>query len=151
VSTHGFVYFLAHDCVHCPDTPNELKKSLANVLALQGQIESVEIELNRMQGLMKHETLSAEATTILKNMEDHYTLLKSQVDALFTALNVSQDFPEVKGATVEFLQTLLLARDLKANIRKRAVGSFHEWDCLDQAVGGKANPLGMQKQIKCID
>ncbi|KAF9006921.1 hypothetical protein BDQ17DRAFT_1324214 [Cyathus striatus] len=35
-----------------------------------------------------------------------------------------------------------MARDLKINIRKRAVGSFFEWDRLDQATGGKDKPLG---------
>ncbi|KAI6003806.1 hypothetical protein EDD15DRAFT_2360083 [Pisolithus albus] len=35
-----------------------------------------------------------------------------------------------------------MARDLKINIRKRAIGSFFEWDKLDRAVGGKDKPLG---------
>lgn len=44
--------------------------------------------------------------------------------------------------SLEFVQTLLLARDLKINIRKRAIGSFFEWDKLDRAVGGKQKALG---------
>lgn len=40
------------------------------------------------------------------------------------------------------MRTLLLARDLKINIRKRAIGSFLEWEKLDQAVGGKHQALG---------
>lgn len=39
------------------------------------------------------------------------------------------------------MRTLLLARDLKINIRKRAVGRFFEWDKLDRAVGGKDKAL----------
>jgi hypothetical protein len=35
-----------------------------------------------------------------------------------------------------------MARDLKINIRKRAVGSFFEWERLDQAVGGRNQALG---------
>lgn len=35
-----------------------------------------------------------------------------------------------------------MARDLKINIRKRAIASFFEWDKLDRAVGGKQNALG---------
>lgn len=33
-------------------------------------------------------------------------------------------------------------RDLKINIRKRAIGSFFEWDKLDCAVGGRQKALG---------
>ncbi|KIK20357.1 hypothetical protein PISMIDRAFT_105942 [Pisolithus microcarpus 441] len=35
-----------------------------------------------------------------------------------------------------------MARDLKINIRKRAIGSFFEWDKLDWAAGGKDKSLG---------
>ncbi|KAI0259142.1 hypothetical protein BC834DRAFT_974524 [Gloeopeniophorella convolvens] len=35
-----------------------------------------------------------------------------------------------------------MARDLKVNIRKRVIASFFEWDHLDQASGGRAEPLG---------
>ena len=44
----------------------------------------------------------------------------------------------------EFVRTLLFARDLKINIRKRAVASFFEWDRLDSAMGGKSHPLGSE-------
>jgi hypothetical protein len=49
--------------------------------------------------------------------------------------------------SLEFVRTLLIARDLKINIRKRAIASFFEWDKLDRAVGGKANPLGMYSNV----
>jgi len=35
-----------------------------------------------------------------------------------------------------------MARDLKINIRKRAIACFFEREKLDRAVGGKQNPLG---------
>ncbi|KAG6903783.1 hypothetical protein DXG01_014927, partial [Tephrocybe rancida] len=35
-----------------------------------------------------------------------------------------------------------MARDLGINIRKRAIGSFLEWDKFDQAVGGREQSLG---------
>lgn len=47
-----------------------------------------------------------------------------------------------------------MARDLKISIRKRAVGSFFEWDRLDQAVGGREQNLGTklhQYTRKAID
>jgi len=65
----------------------------------------------------------------------------AKVENLYGSLNVSERFPELRGVDLDFVRTLLLARDLKINIRKRAIGSF-EWERLDQAVGGKAQPLG---------
>ena len=66
----------------------------------------------------------------------------SKVDALYASLNVQDQLSELDGIDFDFVHTLLLARDLKINIRKRAVGSFFEWDKLDQAVGGGQKPLG---------
>lgn len=40
-----------------------------------------------------------------------------------------------------------MARNLKINIRKRAIGSFFEWDRLDQAVGGQSQTLGRRRLI----
>lgn len=124
------------------DTPAQLRKGLANILALQGQIGSIETELTKIQMAIKHQAPSPVTLKIVQGMEEYYNLLSNQVDALYGTLNVTNEFPDIKGASIEFLQTLFLARDLKANIRKRAIGSFYEWDRLDQAVGGKANPLG---------
>ncbi|KAJ7648820.1 hypothetical protein B0H17DRAFT_863390, partial [Mycena rosella] len=53
---------------------------------------------------------------------------------LYASLNIQDSFPELQGLPLEFVQTLLLMRDLKINIRKRAVGSFYEWENLDRAV-----------------
>ena len=41
-----------------------------------------------------------------------------------------------------------MARDLKINIRKRAIGTFFEYDKLDQAVAGHSNPLGQRFLFK---
>ena len=41
-----------------------------------------------------------------------------------------------------------MARDLKINIRKRAIGTFFEYDKLDQAVAGHSNPLGRRFVFK---
>jgi len=60
----------------------------------------------------------------------------------YSSLNIHDRIPELKDVSLEFVQILLMVRDLKINIRKRAVGSFFEWDKLDHAVGGKDKPLG---------
>jgi hypothetical protein len=51
-------------------------------------------------------------------------------------------FSELKGIDLSFVQTLFMARNLKINIRKHAIGSFFEWDRLDQAVGGREAAMG---------
>jgi hypothetical protein len=68
-----------------------------------------------------------------------------KVEGLYSSLNIPNQFPDLHDVDLEFVRYLLLARDLKINIRKRAIGSFFEWERLDQAVGGKAQPLGMHR------
>ena len=75
-------------------------------------------------------------------MESTQTLLKSQVDELYASLNIVGEYPELTKIGLPFLRKLLLARDMKINIRKNAVGSFFEWERLDRAVGGHHLPLG---------
>ncbi|KAI1782383.1 hypothetical protein LXA43DRAFT_1068847 [Ganoderma leucocontextum] len=60
-----------------------------------------------------------------------------KVEELYSSLNVTDAFPEIQGLPLEFVRTLLMARDLKINIRKRAIGTFFEWDKLDRASGTK--------------
>lgn len=64
------------------------------------------------------------------------------MEELYASLNVHDSFPELANVDLEFVQILLMARDLKINIRKRAIGSFFEWDKLDRATKGRQQPLG---------
>lgn len=75
-------------------------------------------------------------------MERTHNRLLEKVQALYSSLNVEDHFPELRGVNLDFVRILLMARDLKINIRKRAIGSFFEWDKLDRAVGGKDKALG---------
>jgi hypothetical protein len=80
---------------------------------------------------------------MLTGLENTQERLKEKVEALYTSLNVHESFPELQGIDLEFVRTLLMARDLKINIRKRAIGSFFEWEKLDQAVGGRDQAIGV--------
>ncbi|KAJ7919427.1 hypothetical protein B0H13DRAFT_2230859 [Mycena leptocephala] len=73
---------------------------------------------------------------------DTHDTLGSQVQALYASLNIQEGFPELRNLPLDFVRTLLLMRDLKINIRKKAVGSFYEWENLDRAVGGRREALG---------
>jgi hypothetical protein len=68
--------------------------------------------------------------------------LKDKVQQLYESLNIEESFPELHNIDLDFVRLLLLARDLKINIRKRAIGSFFEWDRLDQAAGGRNQAIG---------
>ncbi|EDQ98442.1 uncharacterized protein LACBIDRAFT_335960 [Laccaria bicolor S238N-H82] len=68
--------------------------------------------------------------------------LKEKVEQLYASLNIQDSFPELKDIDLDFVKLLVLARDLKINIRKQAIGSFFEWDRLDQAAGGCQHAIG---------
>ncbi|OSX64394.1 hypothetical protein POSPLADRAFT_1055012 [Postia placenta MAD-698-R-SB12] len=85
-------------------------------------------------------SLQADLDTVNKAIETTRTVLENE--ALYSSLNITDSFPDFGNVSLEFVRLLLMACDLKINIRKRAVGSFFEWDQLDQAVGGQHNPLG---------
>lgn len=95
-------------------------------------IDDARSTLTQVEGGAAQETKNS-----LKDLQEHQQQLLASVNKLYASLNIHVKFPELEGVDIEFLQTLLLARDLKINIRKRAIGSFIEWEMLDQAVGGK--------------
>ncbi|KAG6883278.1 hypothetical protein C0993_007006, partial [Termitomyces sp. T159_Od127] len=125
-----------------PDAPARLKKELNSVLSLQGELEGVDKAITTLQAELSHSSapeVALEHLTSLQHMQDG---LKEQGEALYASLNVPDSFPELQDVDFEFVRLLLMARDLKINIRKRAIGSFLEWDRLDQAVGGREQSLG---------
>lgn len=79
---------------------------------------------------------------LLSALEKTHDMLKEQVESLFASLNVTESYPELKDFNLEFVRVLIMARDLKINIRRRAIGSFFEWDKLDRAAGGAHPALG---------
>jgi hypothetical protein len=85
----------------------------------------------------------------MEELEQSRVLLQQQAEALYTSLNITESFPELQGVDLEFVKVLLMARDLKIVIRKRAIGSFFEEDKLKQAVGGRHQPLGMMLNGVC--
>ncbi|KAK0244954.1 hypothetical protein EDD85DRAFT_963291 [Armillaria nabsnona] len=123
--------------------PAQLKKELDAVLTLQGHADTIEsaIQATRL-------ALTSSATTVshhnfdLTQLSSVHQQLCNKIDQLYLSLNIDENFPELAGFDVTFVQTLLLARDLKINIRKRAIGTFFEWDRLDQATGGREQALG---------
>ena len=112
------------------------------VLNLQSDLEMVEKTISTMESTLRS-SASTRSKTILAGLHESRQSLTTNLDALYISLNVFNEFPDLKGINLDFIHTLFMARDLKINIRKRAVGSFFEWDRLDQAVGGRNQTLGM--------
>lgn len=119
------------------DAPARIKKELDAVLTLQSELDELEKKLSSTRELMNSlHGGSAISDGFMSDLEARQRQVVEKVEELYASLNVHDSFPELKGIDVEFLTTLFLARDLKMNIRKRAVSSFFEWDKLNQAKGG---------------
>ncbi|KIJ58397.1 hypothetical protein HYDPIDRAFT_34233 [Hydnomerulius pinastri MD-312] len=122
--------------------PTRLKKELDSVLTLQADLDSSERALQAARATIEKDCVSEHALSVLDSMERSQNRLLDKIETLYASLNVQDKFPELEGVHLEFVRILLMARDLKINIRKRAIGSFFEWDKLDRAVGGKDKTLG---------
>ncbi|KAJ2915403.1 hypothetical protein MD484_g5010, partial [Candolleomyces efflorescens] len=117
--------------------PARIKKELDAILTLQTELEAVEISLRSTRSLLASlHSASSISKQLLDALEARQQDISAQVEELYASLNVHESFPELKGVDLEFIRTLLLARDLKINIRKRAIGSFNEYDKMNQAQGG---------------
>lgn len=124
------------------DAPARLKKELNMVLTLQGDIDTIEKTLHNTRRTIAQGEAPRDSLATIVTMEHTQQRLQEESERLYASLNIHDSYPELQGMSLEFVRTLLLARDLKINIRKCAVASFFEWDRLDSAMGGKSNPLG---------
>lgn len=140
----SFLYALVSNCTfqflnfsnsQTPDAPARLKKELDAVLKLQTTIDTTDDAISRLADRFSKSTLDSLART-----QDR---LKDKVEQLYASLNIQESFPELEDIDLDFIKLLVLARDLKINIRKRAIGSFFEWDRLDQAAGGRQHAIGL--------
>ncbi|KAJ6451750.1 hypothetical protein C8R45DRAFT_848226, partial [Mycena sanguinolenta] len=123
--------------------PVRLKRELDKVLGLQVQIDAVEKSITEAKQSITGGDALQETLTLLRRLEATHAVAElGSAEALYASLNIQGNFPELHGLPLEFVQTLLLMRDLKINIRKRAVGSFYEWETLDRAVSGRRELLG---------
>ncbi|KAG2744422.1 hypothetical protein P692DRAFT_201808444 [Suillus brevipes Sb2] len=122
--------------------PARLKKELDTVLALQADLDGSEKALHATRETITKTDATDDTLEALDSLERGHQRLMGKVEVLYASLNVHDQFPELKGVNLDFVRTLLLAWDIKINIRKRAIGSFFEWDKLDRAVGGTQQALG---------
>jgi hypothetical protein len=110
---------------------------------LQNQIDTVEKAIDDTKKTLQGSKASPHSHAVLHGLELTYARLGNEAEELYASLNIQETFPELRGLPLEFTQTLLVMRDLKINIRKRAIGSFFEWESLDRAVSGRREALGL--------
>ncbi|KAJ7435827.1 hypothetical protein FB451DRAFT_1461458 [Mycena latifolia] len=125
--------------------PVRLRRELDKVLSLQAQIDAVEQSITDVKNTIKGPDASPDSIGLLCSLTRTNETLNTQAEALYASLNISQSFPELQNLPLEFVRTLVVMRDLKINIRKRAIGSFYEWETLDRAVGGRREALGQSE------
>ncbi|KAJ7454650.1 hypothetical protein FB451DRAFT_1517175, partial [Mycena latifolia] len=119
-----------------------LRRELDKVLSLQAQIDAVEQSIADVKNTIKGPDASPDSIGLLRSLTRTNETLNTQAEALYASLNISQSFPELQNLPLEFVRMLVVMRDLNINIRKRAIGSFYEWETLDRAVGGRREALG---------
>ncbi|KAG1863946.1 hypothetical protein C8R48DRAFT_833650 [Suillus tomentosus] len=117
---------------HSPRCTARLKKELDTVLALQADLDTSDKALQTARTMLEKDMASDDTLEALESLERGHDRLMNKVEALYSSLNVHDRFPELHGINLEFVRILLLARDLKMNVRKRAIASFFEWDKLDE-------------------
>jgi hypothetical protein len=112
------------------------------VLALQGDLDTSDAALQSTRSMLEKGSALQDTLEALEALERGHNRLMDKVEVLYASLNIQERFPELEGINLDFVRLLLMARDLKINIRKRAIASFFEWDKLDRAVGGAQQALG---------
>ncbi|KAJ2917427.1 hypothetical protein MD484_g3033, partial [Candolleomyces efflorescens] len=119
--------------------PARLKKDLEKVLAIQADLDRIDETIRLATSILGS---GPEVAASLKQMSESHESFSAQVDDLYSSLNILDSFEGLRGLPFSVVHKLLLARDLKVNIRKRAIGSFFEYDKLEQAAGGRDQVLG---------
>ena len=106
--------------------PVRLKKELDTVLVLQAELDASDRALQTTYTAIFRDHQTSLALNALNSMERTYNQLLEKVQALYSSLNIEEQFPKVHGVNLDFIKILLMARNLKINIHKRAIGSFFE-------------------------
>ena len=110
-----------HDiaCIYsskCLDAPQRLRRELDTVINLQSDLDTIEKPLKDARAALSKFSPSPDTLVALESLERTHERLVAKVETLYSSLNVQKVFPELRGLDLEFVQTLLMAWDLKINI-----------------------------------
>ncbi|EEB89555.1 hypothetical protein MPER_12331 [Moniliophthora perniciosa FA553] len=128
--------------------PSWLKKELTKVLQLQTEIDSVEVSLEATEKAVKGSThKTKESMKIIQSLTKTHEKLKAKAEKLYSSLRIPNQFPDLRKISFEYLHTLLRARDVKIEVRPRAIGNFLEWERLDSPTRGIHNTIAQQRSL----
>ncbi|RXW16674.1 hypothetical protein EST38_g9188 [Candolleomyces aberdarensis] len=122
--------------------PNRLKKDLDKILEIQTEIQDLENTIQKSSSLVKSGVLPAACRSSIQDLQRLCTDIQAKAQQMYTALNVSHEFPTIQGIELEFIRKIFLLRELKFQVQRRATSAFWEFDKLDRAAGGKDVPHG---------
>ncbi|KAJ2923323.1 hypothetical protein H1R20_g13768, partial [Candolleomyces eurysporus] len=122
--------------------PNRLKKDLDKILQIQTEIQDLENTIQKSSSLVKSGVLPAACRSSIQDLQRLCTDIQAKAQQMYTALNVSHEFPTIQGIELEFIRKIFLLRELKFQVQRRATSTFWEFNKLDRAAGGKDVPHG---------
>ncbi|KAG2078053.1 hypothetical protein BDR04DRAFT_956995, partial [Suillus decipiens] len=93
-----------------------LKKELDVVLALQADLDASDRALQATRTVFEKDSATKETLDAIASLEHSHKHLMAKVEVLYSVLNVHDRFPELQDVDLDFIQTLLMACDLKINI-----------------------------------
>lgn len=129
------------------DAPARMKKEIDAILSLQAEVEKLTTAISSTRTHVLASKTSVSTSKTFESLRQSQDNLSHRVEDLFASLSMDNRFPDLAGVPREVIRLLLLARDLKINIRKRAAGNFMEWDRLGRACGGADVALGKYYQL----
>ncbi|PPQ73357.1 hypothetical protein CVT26_015449 [Gymnopilus dilepis] len=126
------------------DVPEGSTHQLDSILNLHGRMDGVGETIQAARKSLKAASASKKVIAMLDALQRSHDQNIKEIGSLglYVSSNAEEPLSKQLGSNSEFVHTLRLTRDLKASIRKRAIGSFFELDRLDQAVGGRSLGLG---------
>jgi hypothetical protein len=87
-------------------------------LGLQADLQGLDKAIETTKATVSHPGQQESASELLEGLSRTYERLKTKVESLYAALNITPVLPELKGVDPEFIQTLFMAWDLKISICK---------------------------------
>ncbi|KAJ7692186.1 hypothetical protein B0H14DRAFT_3531594 [Mycena olivaceomarginata] len=115
--------------------PARVKRGLSKVLALQNQIDAIELSIQEVRTTIATTGKETrESRQILDRLERTHQTLNEQAELLI--------FPELKGLPLKFVHHLTTMRALKVDIRDRAIGTLFEAEALGKNHDAREGPQG---------
>lgn len=102
----------------CRGSNSAKKKELDAVLTLQSDLDACEKSLESARLTLSKSTSTPRSLRSLASLQNDQAQLKLDIEDLYTSLSVQESFPELHGVDLEFVRILIIACDLKINVRK---------------------------------